>query len=102
MKVFDLNGCVIRKGDPLYFEALKAIVKVIDIQEPGKIDTNMPGFISLELRIPFRLEKDKQDVRLGDFIATRDPLAEATAEAQVNDILTRNAPKRPLQMGKAG
>src|SRR6266849_872196 len=98
MKVFDLNGCVIRKGDPLYFEALKAIVKVLDIQEPGVIDENMPGFISLELRVPFRLEKGMKDVRLGDFIATRDPMAEASAEQQVNDILEGRSTSKPVRV----
>lgn len=102
MKVFDLNGCEIRINDPLYFQALKAIVKVTDIKEPGVIDDKAPGYLAVELRIPFRPEKGEKDVRFGDFIATRDPIAEASVESQVNDILTRNAPKRPLQMGKAG
>lgn len=98
MKVFDVNGCVIRKGDPLYFQALKAIVKVLDIQEPGKIDEKQPGFLSLELRIPFQLEKGQQDIRFGDFIATRDPIAEAGVGQQIEDILTGKDKKRPLQM----
>src|SRR5438445_7756892 len=87
MKVFDLNGNVINNGDWLYFEHLKAIVRVTGIQEPGKIDESMPGFIALELRIPFRLEKGQKDVRFGDFIVTLNPGESARVDSLTQDIV---------------
>ena len=75
MKAFDLIGNEIHKGDILYFQSLKAIVRVLNVEEPGIINPDQPGCITLEFKVPFRLEKNEKDVRFGDFLLTKDPVA---------------------------
>jgi hypothetical protein len=97
MKAYDLIGNEISKGDILYFQSLKAIVRVLSIDTPGVIDPNQPGCIILEFKVPFRLEKGEKDVRFGDFLITKDPVAQSSVESQI-DAIVGGAPNRPFDI----
>lgn len=101
MKAMDRLGNQLRQGDVLYFSPLQSLVTVLEVEEPGKI-SDSPGCLLLGIKIPFKLENGKTDALFAEMIKVHTPDEGRDAEKQVNDILTRNAPKRPLQMGKAG
>jgi len=99
MKIMDRLGNELRPGDTVYFGPLQSIVVVMDVEEPGKISPT-PGSLALGLKIPFTLEKGKTDALFGDLMKVHTPDEGANVEKQIDDILTKNAPKRPLQMSK--
>ena|SRR2546423_11790172 len=100
MKVTDRLGNELKPGDVVYFAPLQTIAVVMDIEEPGKV-SNSPGNLTLGIKSPIIFDKPGQTVAIfADMMRVHTPDEGTNVESQVNDILTRNAPKRPLQLAK--
>jgi hypothetical protein len=98
MKVYDMHGNVIKKGDFVSFVPLKSVIRVTDILEPGVIDDKQPGVITVEMKIPFQFAKGERDIRFGDFIVTRNPAEDEAVGKQIEDILSGKGKNPPLQL----
>jgi hypothetical protein len=86
MKVMDRLGNQLKPGDTVYFGPLEAIVVVLDVEEPGKIQET-PGCLSLGIKIPFTPDKDKTDVLFRDLMKVHTPDEGKNVEDQINEIL---------------
>jgi hypothetical protein len=99
MKVFDLIGNELKKGDTVFFEPIKGLVTVGDIVEPGRIDESAPGCLTLEFKMPIKLEKGKGDVRFGDLMHVHVPEESVKVEQQIAEIM-QGKPKHTLKLAK--
>lgn len=99
MKVMDRLGNELRVGDTVYFHPLQTVVVVMDVSEPGKI-SDTPGSLALGIKVPITPEKGKTDFIFADLMKVHTPDEGKNVEQQIDDILTKSAPKRPLQMRK--
>jgi hypothetical protein len=97
MKIMDVLGNELKAGDVVFFQPIRGLVTIREIEEPGKIDETQPGRVVLDVRIPFRLDGGKKDVVMGDMMHVHYPEEGKSAEEQVNDIL-KGKGKSPVRV----
>lgn len=97
MKIMDVLGNELKAGDVVFFQPIRGLVTITQVEEPGRIDETAPGRVVLEVRIPFHLDPGKKDVVMGDMMHVHYPEEGKFAEDQVNDIL-KGKGKSPVRL----
>ncbi len=103
-KIMDRLGNEIKEGQVMYFEPIRGLVTVTEVKEPGTIVEGAPGFLKLEMQVPFRIEDPKarnKDIVFGELMQVHHPGEGEAAQAAIDDILKGN-PKHRLHLSGQG